>query len=705
MFRSGRQFPSDMRLKNLVKEYWPFLLPILVLLPGLAAFPFPGSGALFSDLAITHYPNALLLKDAIINEGTVPLWNPNILSGYPFIAHPYSGIWYPPYWAALVFPLPLGLNLLTALHLAWAGVGMYALLRKSDLSRPAAIFGGLAFEATPKLFAHIGAGHLMLVMAVCWTPWLLWAANRPKISSRLNRFLQPGVLLAIIFLIDPRWALYSGLLLAGWWLANSHRESIGKRGLTFLGQIGIAFGLALPAGWLYLEYAQLSTRAALATTEVLELSLPPAGLLGLVFPQWGGFHEWLVYPGVVVLAAAVISLFASKFRGQIFFWSAVLAGAIIISLGENIPGNDYLAGLPVFDQLRVPPRAMFLAVMAFAALSAFGFQALIDKKKAQCIPRLVFVSLIALTLMLAVVAAISKLLFWMAGVWAAFFVLVAWLVCEHFSSGRLSLRAFALLTSALLVIDLGIADKTLIQFHSPQSVLAEDGAVAEFLGEQPGHFRVYSPSYSIAMQTAAARRLELADGVDPLQLEAYAQFMEVGSGVPRSGYSVSLPPFEVGISRANIGFVPDPELLGLLNVKFLVSEFQIEAIGLEELESIDGSFIYENKLAQSRAWIERANGQVVLVAVDWSYNRIIIRAMGPGNLVLSEIMYPGWVATVDGQSTQIETHLGILRAVGLPAGQHEIVFEFTPLALRAGLLVPLAAVLALLLWPLSRKQL
>ena len=54
------------------------------------------------------------------------------------------------------------------------------------------------------------------------------------------------------------------------------------------------------------------------------------------------------------------------------------------------------------------------------------------------------------------------------------------------------------------------------------------------------------------------------------------------------------------------------------------------------------------------------------------------------NLVIfSEIYYPdGWRATIDGQETEILRADYLLRALKVPAGEHEIVFEFVPRSVR-----------------------
>jgi hypothetical protein len=165
-----------------ILRLWPLLLVALILLPGLASFPFPSANAAYSDLATSHYPNALFLRRALQEWHTIPLWSPAILSGYPLAADPLSGLWYPPGWLALLLPLPFGFNLLVALHLVLGGAGMYSLLRQQGLGHPAALLGGLAFEFMPKLFAHYGAGHLTLLYAVPWTPWLL-SSSHVRVSS------------------------------------------------------------------------------------------------------------------------------------------------------------------------------------------------------------------------------------------------------------------------------------------------------------------------------------------------------------------------------------------------------------------------------------------------------------------------------------------------------------------------------------------
>ncbi|MEP7200529.1 MAG: YfhO family protein, partial [Chloroflexota bacterium] len=54
------------------------------------------------------------------------------------------------------------------------------------------------------------------------------------------------------------------------------------------------------------------------------------------------------------------------------------------------------------------------------------------------------------------------------------------------------------------------------------------------------------------------------------------------------------------------------------------------------------------------------------------------RSTANGLLVVSEIFYPGWRATVDGQSAQLMPADGILMAVAVPSGDHNVVLTFAP---------------------------
>jgi hypothetical protein len=187
--------------------------------------------------------------------------------------------------------------------------------------------------------------------------------------------------------------------------------------------------------------------------------------------------------------------------------------------------------------------------------------------------------------------------------------------------------------------------------------------------------------------------------------------MELATGVPLSGYSVTLPPFaNANPAEDNARYTPDVQKLGLLNVKYIVSAFPLQENGLDLLSSFGQVFVYQNELALPRAWVQspgappgkEIQSEPSLVERP---NWILSKAKGPGLLVLSELAYPGWRAIVDGKPAPVETVGGLLRGVRLPAGEHEVYFLFRPVLVYVGLcLAALIWAVLIFAWLFSRRQ-
>jgi hypothetical protein len=56
-------------------------------------------------------------------------------------------------------------------------------------------------------------------------------------------------------------------------------------------------------------------------------------------------------------------------------------------------------------------------------------------------------------------------------------------------------------------------------------------------------------------------------------------------------------------------------------------------------------------------------------------------------VVLTDLYYPGWVATLDGRPAEIYRVNHLFRGVRVPAGSHEIVFRYRPVSFRIGVLL------------------
>ena len=686
---------------------------LLVILPFLWLAPLLGGfgqvhfapGAEYSDLTLAHWPSAEFLRQSLLDYGEIPMWNPHTLGGTPFAADPLSGIYYPPLWLALAFRRR-SLSTFSSCYIwRWPGSGAFLLAREEGASNAGALLAGIAFGGFPKFIAHVAAGHLTLVLAAAWTPWLLLAARRAARSGSLRAWSLAGVIAGVIFLADPRWIIPSGLAAVGLAFFSARGDlaqaSVRARLLEWLKYL-LVFGafaaavsavLALPMA----QFVSLSTRADLSGAEAATQSLPFLSLLGLAFGGIGSALEWVVYPGAVVLLLAVFACFHNVIRppssagnlenrdSSFFFWILLLLVAVFLSLGSNIPGFAAAIGaIPGAGLMRVPPRWMFLAGLALAMLAARGLTALERQTDRRGIIKRIGFGLAMGGAVLAVASVAMKLpsALWQDGlIWCAAGVVLF--------SVFLPKRPLSYLSAVLLcltILDLAIADFRLINPRPAAIEPAGVEAAVSFLGANGAGYRVYSPSYSIPALDAVSDGLRSLDGVDPLMLLSTERAVSSAAGVPADGYSVTLPAFASGQPAVdNQNAVPDARLLGLLNVRYIVSAFAIPGAELNLREKADGIFLYENPLAFPRAWVaatleawDQPIGNRIARVDSESPNRVNLVAEGPGWLILSEAAYPAWRATVDGKPAELQTAGGWQRAVELGPGVHEVQMSYDP---------------------------
>jgi hypothetical protein len=86
--------------------------------------------------------------------------------------------------------------------------------------------------------------------------------------------------------------------------------------------------------------------------------------------------------------------------------------------------------------------------------------------------------------------------------------------------------------------------------------------------------------------------------------------------------------------------------------------------------------------------------------VRYQSNEIVLAIEMPadGWLVLSQVYYPGWQATVDGERTKVLRADYTFRAVALAQGEHIVRMKFVPWSWRAGLAVSAVTWVGLIAW-------
>jgi len=634
-------------------------------------------GAPHSDLAVTHWPNAHFTRRALWEEGRFPLWRPTIMSGAPFAANPLAGLYYPPNWLFLFLPwlpLELGFNLSALAHLWLAGGAMYALMRRGfGTGMWAALVAAVVYEASPKLMAHLGAGHVGWMQAWGWMPVVVLCGmkllreveegggketGRKRFAIRdLRSATYMGVALAMQFCADVRMAAYTAAavvaLVVVTMAVTSRQAAVRLFAYSLTCSSAVFLGLTacqwLPAVSLLPE----TTRASMTLRDAAVWSLPWRYLTGLLLADHGGFHEWMTYVGVstLVLAGFGVRALWREERRLAGWLVGLLVGAAWFSLGEN--GGLFQAlyrVVPGLGLLRVPPRAWVLVVFAMAVLAGLGVEetrihggretrrrgrGMRDWWRVAGLAVGAFPPLLVVGYwMLVGVPPLNLVMF------GTVTPLAVALVSFRFRIGvNLKLiilkpeTAFGLAAVLLVAADLLVVNVTLVGARSPEEVFTEGREAAEWLAAQPDRFRVYSPGYSVPQHAAELYGLELADGVDPLQLRVYADYLTRAAGLEPYRYSVTLPPFpeEADDIRASLeGVTPDVEMLGRLGVRYVAASFPMRHPRLLECGVMGGVYVYRNQAAQPVVDVE--------CAIELSDGTVLFR-YDPG------AVYAGWVVS------------------------------------------------------------
>jgi hypothetical protein len=93
-----------------------------------------------------------------------------------------------------------------------------------------------------------------------------------------------------------------------------------------------------------------------------------------------------------------------------------------------------------------------------------------------------------------------------------------------------------------------------------------------------------------------------------------------------------------------------------------------------------------------------APGTVEFAADEGTSVELATRSEGESFLVLADVDYPGWRATIDGRPARIHRTNYALRGVVVPAGEHRVRFEFRPWVVYAGLVASACSLVLLALY-------
>ena len=647
---------------------------------------------------------------AEVSSGRLPFWNPTLYSGAPHLANFQTATLYPPNLIAYLLSNPFSyaaLEQLALLHFLIASAGAYWLARAIGVSRPGSVLAGGMFAYSGFMVAHLG--HYSMLSTAAWAPfvfaaivgvvrlrsWPIALAGALALTLAVLGGHQPILLMALT--LATVLALFELWRSAGYPAADGLRDAVREQHvLVNAARLGfmalVALMLAAPALGPAFQMTGYTVRTGLSYEAASEFSVEPVALLHLVLPTafgsnptdyWGPFSNTEVwgYAGVLGMGLALFGLLVWPSRTRVF-WVTIGVVAFLFLLGPfaSLHGWAY-AFVPGYDQIRGAGRGYMFVNLAIALLAGFGLAAL-ELRRERWFPaqalltRRAFIGLAgALVIVVGFVAPLFTVQVlgvndpgnrpvialnnvFMLAVWLALGLAVIGLI-ERRSIGR---GLIVLAVTSVVLLDIFHATGPFNPTTAPILADFEHEETVAFLqaqadGDEPFRMEALSPRWQPDL--ARIERLEDIGGlVDPLALQSYESFLRDARGDRQS------------------------ETYKSLNVRFVVSDADsaLPGPGFAAVhEASSGMIVWEADQWMPRAWLE---GSAAVVTTRWeSTDHLVIdvsNADEPGKLVVSQVDYPGWKASVDGNAVAIETYNGALQAIDLPAGATQVEMTFRP---------------------------
>ena len=125
---------------------------------------------LLSDLVLENYVWKQFIRESLADR-QIPLWNPYLFSGLPFLAAGQHSALYPLSVIFYALPLTKAYGWFTAMQLALAGLSMYAYGRVLRLNRFGSLLAGITYMFST--FFVVSVVFTMVIAAAAWLPLLL----------------------------------------------------------------------------------------------------------------------------------------------------------------------------------------------------------------------------------------------------------------------------------------------------------------------------------------------------------------------------------------------------------------------------------------------------------------------------------------------------------------------------------------------------
>lgn len=695
--------PASLVASPIPAPRFEFLWASLVFLIAMLALGFPALGGAFlindhSDQLIGGFPVRDFAAMSLKAGKGIPLWNPYIMGGLPYVAAMHGDIFYPTALLRALLPTDVAMTWSFMIHLFLAGLFTFGFLRAWGISFYAALLGGFAYMMCGPIAAYVSPGHDGKLFVSALLPLALWMLVR---GIRDGRAWSWGVLAITVGLgvLSPHPQLLQYMLLTcgafSFYLAfGSSASSVNgvtarlDRGVA-LRRLGFALGAVLLGALMgavqYMpvrEYVAFSPRAggrdyaystsySLPLEETINFYLPQFS--GILDHYWGrnGIHFHSEYLGAATLFLGGLGL-ASPRRSFRWFWIGTFVVALFWSLGGSTPFYYLVyAIVPGSKFFRAPSTMLFVVAFATSVLAALGVERLLQRDVSGRY-LLGWLGAAAAVALLATAGALTGLARIIAsgyaadqldgviaanagaltlGAWRSFLAVgacvgVAWLIRQR----RISLAAASVSLVAIVGLDLLSVEKQYWIFGEPASVLYGSDRAVEYLT------RIREPGRVLALRgKAGALRDPMLQG-DGLMVHGIRQVTGYHGNEPGRFQAVCGGSASAAC-RPEVLF--DPMFWRHENVQYLYTDFSprdladiLRPTGMPEFQLLVGPvkgvrtdtvYLYKLPGANPVAWtatafVKAPADQALAVAIDPRFDPLRVATLDSSSAITAQAL-------------------------------------------------------------------
>jgi hypothetical protein len=343
------------------------------------------------DIAL-HYVHLRTFGFSELKKGNLPLWNPHIFCGTPYVGGFLSAMFYPPNLIFMVLPLPAAINWCIAGHLCLMGLFFYLWAAYRGLCAAACTVCAVILMLCGAVFSHVFAGHVAQLCTMAYAPLLLLSIDG-LMEQKSLRWVLAGMAAAAMQVLAgfPQYAFYTSLSAVLYLILRI--IGAGQRGRIIIGFAAIfAGGIALSAVQLLagMEAAVGSVREGGISYSIAgTFSLPPENLITFFAPDffgsmdgktyWGACYLWemSVFISVTGLILGVYGFICGKSKSNRLIFGVLAMIMFILAVGSHTPLFKLLYNyVPGFNGFRGSSKFIYPMTLFILMLTGIGLDSL-----------------------------------------------------------------------------------------------------------------------------------------------------------------------------------------------------------------------------------------------------------------------------------------------------------------------------------------